>query len=430
MSIRNDPRTIFGWVMYDWANSAYATTAVAALLPTYFASTIVPEGGVEILGRSYDAQTLWGYLIAAGTFLLFLVAPIWGAIADATASKRRFLAVAAYSGAGTAVLFLFVEAGDVVLTMGLLLLTQIGFVAAEVFANSMLPDITSRETIDRVSARGFSYGYIGGGLHFLLAAILVATHDAFGLTEETAIRIGIASSGLWWLGFTVFSVRRLPEIGTRSVARFSVVDALRRVWATGRRLPESPHLLLFLAAYFLYHDGIISVLALAAVFATDTLELTVTEVAIAILIVQFVGAVGTFFFGRLANRVGAKRAILISLGGWIVAVAAGLGLPVGQAFPLYGLAVVLGLVIGGTSALSRSLFATTIPADSAAEFFGLYAVMGRFSAIWGPLLFALVTDLTGSSRAGLFSLVFFFLAGGLLLALVDVDRARSWAAAG
>jgi len=444
MTPKNDPRTIFGWAMYDWANSAYATTVMAALLPAYFTTSVVPAAGWAIFGHVVHGEALWGYLVGGVTFLIFVATPVLGAIADFSAAKKRFLRAFAFGGALFSIGLFFVRPGHVAFAMGLFLCTQVGFVAANVFYDGFLPDITTPDTIDRVSARGYATGYVGGGLQFALALLLVVLHDRLGIGQELAVRIALASSGAWWLGFSMFAFSRIRETGR---ARELPVELARlprpvayarlgfgRVLGTLAKLVGFRQLLLFLVAYLIYNDGIQTTINMASAYAVGTLRLSVTSVMVTLLIVQFVAFGGAWFFGWLSGRTGTRGAVIVCLAAYTLVAVAAFRLPVGRAYPFFALGATVGFVQGGAQALSRSLYGSMIPEEASAEFYGFYSVLSKFSAIWGPLLFALVLDTTGSGRWAILSLVVFFVVGGVLLALVDIDEARAsrqrWAFAG
>jgi UMF1 family MFS transporter len=431
---KNDPRTIFGWAMYDWANSAYITT-FAAIVAAFFTGVIVPEGGFN----GFSGQTLWSAVISIGAILLFLAMPVLGAVADYTSAKKVFLRFFAWFGALTTIAMPFVPSGSVLIFLAVVILTQIGFVAANVFYDGFLTDISTDDTIDAVSSKGYSFGYLGGGIYVLIALILIllsGDEGMTGLSVETASRIGIGGAGVWWVLFANYALRRLPD-GTTSddelPARFRNgprwVGFARlgfdRTIKTARKLLGFKHLLLFVLAFLFYNDAVQTVISVTGAYAEETLNLGTTEIIIAFLITQFVAFFGALIFGALAGRIGAKRAILVSLVIWVLVAGAAYFLPEGQALPLYGLAVVVGFVLGGVQALSRSLYGTMIPEEASAEFYGFYSVFSKFSAIWGPLVFALVSNATGSGRPAILSVVGFFIVGFVLLALVDVEEARA-----
>jgi UMF1 family MFS transporter len=432
-TIKNDRRVIFGWAMYDWANSAYITIA-GAVVAAFFTGDIVPEEGY--LGLS--GETLWAAVVSTGALVLFLGMPVLGAIADYSAAKRAFLRVCALVGAGFTMLVPFVPAGAVLMFLGLFLVSQVGYVAANVFYDGFLPDISTDETIDKVSSKGFAMGYIGGGIYLavVLVLILMSGDDgATGLSDTGAARVGIFGAGVWWVGFTLFSLSRLPETGSREslppeYAGRSRVGAYARVGfartiATARKLVGFKQVMLFVIAFVLYNDGTQTVITVSGAYAEDTLDLELETVAIAFLIVQFIAFFGALAFGVIADRVGTKRAILISLSVWSAIAIAGYFLPEGQAMPLYGLAVVIGFVLGGVQALSRSLYGSMIPEEASAEFYGFFSVFSKFSAIWGPLVFAIVSAATGSGRPAILSIIAFFILGMFVLSRVDVEEARA-----
>ena len=418
--------------MYDWANSAYITT-FGAIVAAFFTGVIVPEGGYN----GYSGQTLWSAVISIGALILFLFMPVLGAVADYASAKKRFLRVFAVAGALITMALPLVPDGAVVAFLIVVLAGQIGFVAANVFYDGFLPDITTDDTIDAVSSKGFAFGYIGGGLYVLLALVLIILSDSevIGLSVETASRIGIAGAGVWWLAFTSFSLRRLPEESTnvelpdeadeepRLFAYWKI--GLGRTLDTARKLVGFKQLLLFVLAYLFYNDATQTVIGVSGAYAEETLGLAAQEIIITFLIVQFVAFGGALAFGSLAGRVGTKPAIMISLVVWIGIAVAAFFLPEGQALPLYILAVFVGFVLGGVQALSRSLYGSMIPEEASAEFYGFYSVFSKFSAIWGPLVFALVSNATGSGRPAILSVVGFFAVGLVVLAFVDVEEGRA-----
>lgn len=423
--------------MYDWSNSAFITTQGAIIGP-FFTSTIVPESGWNVLWwNGLSGETIWAAVVSIGSVVLFLMMPVLGAVADYTAAKRRFLRNFMALGALFALAMPFAPDGAVPLFLVIAVTANVGFVGANVFYDAFLPQLTDDDTVDRVSSRGYAFGYVGGGLYLALALVLylLSENGVTGLSTSTAARVAIFGSGLWWLGFSQVALRRLPETGEAK----PLPDRFRRLrpmqayaaagfsqsFATLRKLRMFPHLLLFLLAYFFYNDGTQTVISLSGPYAEDTLDLGLPVIALAFLMVQFVAFAGALFFGVVAHRYGTKRSILWTLLVWSLIAVAAYFLPVGESLPFLGIAVVVGWVLGGVQALSRSLYATMIPEESSAEFFGFYTVFSRFSTILGPLVFAVVSGTTGSGRPAVLSIVFFFVVGGLLLTLVDVDKARA-----
>jgi UMF1 family MFS transporter len=420
--------------MYDWANSAYIT-AGSLIFAIYFGDTIYPEAGFSIFGVTVDAEAFFGILLGIGALILFLVMPILGAIADYSNSKRRLLQTFAYTGAVFAVLTAIPGPGDLGLAIVVALMAQIGFVSANVMYEGFLPELTTPDTIDRVSAKGYAMGYAGGGIHLVMSLILLFFAEPLGLSEDVAQRIVIVSAGIWWAAFATFSFSRLRDEGSRPSlpseyqSTFLPIAYVRlgvgRIWRTTRQLIGFPQLLLFVVAFLFYNDGVLTVIKITPVFASETLDLSTTTIAAVFVVIQLVAFFGALAFGWLAERVGAKKAILVSIIGWTAVTIGGYFLPVGQAGAFLAVGALAGLVLGGVQALSRSLYGSMIPEGASAEFFGFYSVFSRFSAIFGPLIFAGVDILTGSARLSILFLTAFFLIGGALLAAVDVDRARA-----
>ncbi len=433
-SQRNNRRTIFGWAMYDWANSAYIT-AGSLIFAIYFGDTVFPEEGLSLFGTEVGAEAFFGIIVGVGALLLFLAMPILGAIADYSNSKRRLLQTFAYTGATFAVLTAVPGAGDLGLAVIVALIAQIGFVSANVMYEGFLPELTTPDTIDRVSAKGFALGYAGGGIHLILSLALLFFAEPLGIAETTAQRIVIASAGIWWAGFAAFSFARLGDTGsTTTIPRdgpgTSILIAyarlgIDRTWRTTRQLAGFPHLLLFVVAFLFYNDGVSTVIKITPVFASETLDLSSTTIAAVFVIIQLVAFLGALAFGWLASRLGAKKAILVSIVGWVLVTIGGYLTPTGQVAPFLMLGVLAGLVLGGIQALSRSLYGSMIPEEASAEFFGFYSVFSKFSAIFGPLIFAGVDIATGSARLSILFLTAFFVIGGALLSAVDVDKARA-----
>jgi UMF1 family MFS transporter len=418
--------------MYDWANSAYITV-FGAIIAVFFATSIVPDEGFA----GYSGETLWAAVVGFGSFILFLVMPVLGTVADYAAAKKRFLRTFAVIGAVTTIVVPLVPDGAVVAFLFAALISQIGFVAANVFYDGFLPLITTDETIDRVSSRGFAYGYIGGGLYLVLAFVLIFLSDngTLGMSVATASRISIAGAGVWWLLFSVVTLRRLPDEGEPRPLPDELANSSRWVayarigfgdtWKTTKKLADFRALLLFVVAYFLYNNGINTIIAVTGAYAVDTLGLETIQIVITFLIVQFVAFGGALFFGWLAGKIGTKTAIIVSLIIWIAITIAGFLLPAGQATPLYALGAAVGLVLGGSQALSRSLYGSMIPEESSAEFFGFFTVFSKASAVLGTTVFALVSGITGSGRPAILALLGFFVVGLILLMQVDVEEGRT-----
>lgn len=431
--VKNDKKTIFGWCMYDWANSAYITTVVAALLPNYFARVIVGEKGVQIGNTTVSATALWGAMASVAALFVFLCAPVLGAISDFSSAKKKFLISFAYTGSVAAIFLYFCGSGDVWMTVLFFLISRIGFVGANVFYDGFLPQIASEDKMDWVSGKGFSYGYVGGGLQFAMALGLVAGHDAIGISTSLAARIGIAMAGVWWAGFTLLTLKHLKESGAseeipeqyKSTSKFFAYACIgiTRIQGTLRKVRRFKHLLLFLIAFMIYNDGIQTVISMATIYGTEELGLSATVLMLTLLVTQIIAAGGALLFGRLADKIGTKNAVMLSLIFWSCAVTYGYFLRTATEYFILGASA--GIFMGGSQALSRSLYGSMIPEHSSAEFYGFYSVFSKFSAIWGPLAFSAIRQFTGTARLSILSLMVFFIVGLILLWFVDVEKAQA-----
>jgi UMF1 family MFS transporter len=426
-------RAVFGWCMYDWANSAYILTAITAVLPVYFSGVVVPADGLRIGGQHYSATSLWGFAISAAAALVFLSAPVLGAIADFSAAKKKFLMVFCYTGSLAATSLYFCGSGDVGMTMTLVVVSQIGFVGANIFYDAFLPHLVPPSQMDWVSGKGYAYGYIGGDIQFLLSLLLMTQHEWFGLTQTDAVRIVLAFSGLWWAGFSVFTWVHLRDVTAPSVlperyrawprALALAHIGLRRTLDTTRRVSQLRHLAVFLVGFMLYNEGIQTVIVMATIYGKEELDLPIEVLMITLFVIQLVAMGGALGFGKLAERIGARRAIMISLVVWSAIVVYAYFMTSALEYTILG--VLVGIVLGGSQSLSRSFYGSMIPAGASAEFYGFYSVFTKFSAIGGPLLFGVIRHLSGSSRMSIASLIVFFAAGLFLLSLVDERKARA-----
>jgi MFS transporter, UMF1 family len=436
---KNNSKTIFGWCMYDWANSAYSTTVAAGLLPVYFATVVVGSDGFTIGGTTFSATTLWGIIVGMAALTTFLVTPVLGAIADFANAKKRFLLLFAYTGSLFTLFLYFSKEGDVLSTLIIFFITQVCFIGANVFYDAFLPHICTNKEMDMISSKGFSYGYIGGGLQFALTLALVAGHNIIGISQPLAVRIGILGAGLWWAGFTIFTAKNLIEArGTSSRSEHQRDLGLppfayarvgfSRLIETTKHVRRFRHLVLFLIAYMLYNDAIQTVLDMATIYGAEELKLSATPLLVTLLIIQVVAAIGAFIFGRFAALVGTKRAVMTTLALWSLIVVYGYFIT--TTYQFFAAGVMVGIVMGGSQALSRSFYGSMIPKEASAEFYGFYTVFSKFSAIWGPFVFAFIRQTTGSARNSILSLVVFFIVGLVLLYFVDEKKAREAKLAG
>ncbi|GAB3292883.1 MFS transporter [Parasphingorhabdus pacifica] len=436
-----------GWCWYDWANSVFPTSVTTVFLSLYLtgvateaAKADVARNGVDacpggdalrqcdisLLGFAFPAGSLWGYLLSVATVVQVFVLPITGAIADRTQNKRWMLGAFAFGGATATSLLALVGGDNWQLGVVLFIAANICFGASVVVYYSFLPEIADADERDRLSSRGWAFGYLGGGCALALHLAIFLGHEAVGLNADGAVRLVFFSSGLWWAAFTLLPVFALgrhhePEGTERGT---SVVTAgFRQLWSTFRQARHFPLTLAFLAAYMVYTDGIATVAQVSAQYGNLELDLPQESLIVTLLIVQFIAFVGGILHGTVAQRIGAKKTILISLLVWIGVLGAAYFVQAGRPLQFYGLAVGIGLVLGGTNALSRSLFSQMVPDGREAEYFSLYEVGERSTSWLGPLVFAGVGQATGSFRLAIISLVVFFVIGFVLLAFVPVRRA-------
>ena len=459
-------RSVRGWVLYDFAESTFSTSILVAILPIYFltiardpaavnffgdiainkvdaawslisyvrSSAVVPAGsdltfslfGIQI---TTAASSLWGYIISISTLTVALISPVLGAIADCSGTKKRFLAFFAFIGAFFSGMLVFVGQGDYLMASAFFMLANIGSAAGNVFYNALLPDVADSDSMDWVSGRGFSMGYLGGGLLLIINLLMIQQHELFGIpTVEWATRLCFVSVGIWWALFTLPILLWVHEYGTPAKSRGMYVrTGFQRIGKTLKKLRKLPDLLLFFLAYLIYNDGIQTVIVMATPFGKEVLDLDEATLIGTLLMIQIIGIPGSLAFGRLAQYWGAKRTVMLSLVIWSGVVIYAWQMTSGLEFWILG--GLVGVVLGGSQAISRSLYAVLIPKRQAAEFYGFLSFSSRFASFIGPLVFALTRDITGSMRSSILVLIAFFLIGSGILSIVNVRRGREAAAA-
>lgn len=416
------------WYVYDWANSAFATSVLTVFLGPYLTDIAEeaagPDGSVRVLGMSVPDGSLYSYTIATSVVLSALLMPVVAAMADRTGRNRELLGFFAYLGAAATLAMYFVEGERYLLGAGLLLLANVAFSVSGVVYNAYLPRIADADSRDDVSARGWAAGYLGGLVLLLVNLGLFLGHERFGVSEGQAVRISLASAGVWWGVFTLVPLLGLGRLQTPAVpAAGQSVSSARQLLETVRDIRRHPRTLGFLIAFLLYNEGIQTVASHASLYGAKELDLSSTTLITAIVIVQIVGVAGALGAGRAARRFGAKRTVLAGLAVWMAAVGAAYALPAGEPAPFYALAVVIGFVLGGVPALSRSMFAQMIPAGREAQYFCLFALTNKGTSALGPVVFGLAYQLTGSYRVSIVVILVFFIAGFLALLRVRVADA-------
>jgi UMF1 family MFS transporter len=429
----NNRREQVGWYIYDWANSAFYTTVVTVFLGPYLtgiaraAAESLGEGNTFVypLGIGVFYGSFFPYLVALSVGLQMVFLPILGAIADYSHRKKEMLALFAYLGSFATIGLYFVQGTNYLLGGGLFVLANVSFGASIVFYNSFLPDIATPEERDRVSSVGWAIGYLGGGLLLAVNLYLFSKAESLGLTTGQAVRISLASSGAWWAIFTLIPLLTLknrlpvkePPAGQHYIT--AGFKQLVHTIGTARRYPQT---LLFLIAFLLYNDAIQAVIALASVFGSEELKLEQSTLVQVILIVQFAAFFGALLFNWVAKAIGSKRAIMVSLVIWTSVLVYAYGL-LQTKLQFFILGAVIAIVLGGSQALSRSVYSLMIPKGQEAEYFSLYEVSDKGTSWLAPLMFGLALQFTGSYRAAILSLVIFFVAGFAVLAKVNIRQA-------
>lgn len=408
------------WAMYDWANSAFMTTIIL-IFPIYFVTVAAADL------PPVKAQELYAWATALAMTVVAIVAPVLGAAADRAGIKKKMLAGFMLFGVTATASLYFVDHGEWMLGAALFILANIGVTATFVFYESLLPHIAGAEEIDRVSSAGYALGYLGGGLLMAINLLWISYPERFGFPDAgTATRISFASAALWWLVFSIPLLTRVPEPPHRSDAGPRPAGGPLRVAAS--RLRESvrdlrsyPQAFLLLLAVLLYNDGIQTIIRMATPYGT---ALGISQGALigALVMTQFVGVPFAFLFGTLAGRLGPKRALFIPLAVYLVVTV--LAYRMTTATEFFALCFLVATVLGGSQALSRSLFATMIPRHKSAEFFGFFGIFEKFAGVLGPILFASMIRGTGSSRPAILVMAAFFVLGGAILWFVDVDEGR------
>ncbi|HLH43946.1 MAG TPA: MFS transporter [Bryobacteraceae bacterium] len=421
-------RERWGWYLYDWANAPFHTSVVTVFLGPYLtviAKAAADAGGlVHPFGIPVDARSLWSYTIGISVAAQVLILPLAGAVADYGRRKRETLAAAAFLGAGATMAMFFLRGGHYLPGGGLFVVANVAYGASIVVFNSFLPQIAAPEQRDDVSSRGWAFGYLGGGLLLALNLLLYLNASKIQIPEGLAVRLSLGSAGAWWALFTIPTILALRnrgkarELAPGRSAASAVVRQLLQTLSQMRRYPET---LKFLVAYLLYNDAIQTVIALATQFGSDELKIPVAQLTGTILMVQLVAFFGAIGFGAAARAIGAKRAIAASLAIWI-GVLIYVYASVKGAGQFFFAAAAIAVVLGGSQALSRSLYAQLVPKGKEAEYYGLYGISDKGTSWLCPIIFGLALQFTGSYRLAILSLILFFGAGLMVLLEVDVQK--------
>ena len=412
----NNSKSIYAWAFYDWANSAYATTVMAGFFPIFFKVYFSAEADVTV------STAQLGFANSISSLVIVLIAPLLGAIADAGGLKKRFLFLFAYLGILMSAALAFVNEGAWEAAVFIYVMGNIGFMGSNTLYDSLLPSVSDEQKVDFVSGLGFALGYLGGGILFALNVTMVQNPSFFGLSNESeAIKVSFITVALWWAFFSLplllFVKERKPQVEKSSTQ--IVLQGYRRLIGTLKKILHLKGLLLFLVAYWLYIDGVDTIIRMAVDYGM-AIGFDSNSLILALLIVQFVGFPTTLFFAWLAQKWETKKVILLAIGIYLIITI--FATMMDETYEFYLLAVMIALVQGGIQALSRSYYSKMIPAEYAAEFFGFYNFLGKFAAILGPMTVGMVAMYTESSRAGMASISIFFIVGGILLLRVDEKK--------
>jgi MFS transporter, UMF1 family len=416
-------RELRAWAMYDWANSAFWCTVIVAVFPPFFS---------QYAAKGLDPQEAtqrfaWATTIAVT--IVALIAPILGTIADQRAMKKRLLGVFLIIGVAATLLMGTIGSGDWRYALMLFIVANIGVAATLVFYDSLLPHIAAPDELDRVSTAGFAIGFIGGGVLLLINLAWILRPDLFGIPGTVAaLKLSLVSVGVWWLVFSVplFRIVREPPIPANAPAHLDFKITLQTTWHTFQELRRNRNALWLLIAFLLYNDGIQTIIRMSSIYGAE-IGIDQNAQIKAFVMVQFVGVPCSFLFGALADRIGAKTALYIALTVYAGVTVLGYFLMTERQF--FALAFLVGLVQGGSQALSRSLFARMIPKEKSSECFGFFAVFEKFAGVAGPAVFAGSIALFHSTRMAVLSVLLFFVLGAIALTQVDVAAGEANAAA-
>jgi len=410
-------KTVYSWILYDWANSAFAVCILTVFYPLFFKSYWHPN--VEATTSTFHL----GLSNSLASIIIVFIAPVIGSIADNSNSKKWFLFFFAFMGILMTAGLYFIQQGEWMLAAAFYVIASIGFMGANIFYDSLLLVVSDKSELDIISGMGYAFGYIGSGLLFVFNIILVSNPEWFGVLDETtAVRISFISVAIWWLVFSIPIMLYVPEQKvSQSGSAYQVIQlGLLQLKNTFNEIKNYKIIITFLIAYWLYIDGVDTIVRMSVDYGLS-IGLETNDLIIAIMITQFVGFPAAIAFGFIGNKYGPKRGILIAIAVYIFVTLYAVSLSTSLEF--YIMAIIIGLVQGGIQSLSRSLFARIIPEDKSAEFFGFYNMMGKFAAVLGPLLVGGIAIITTNSRYAMLSLIILFVLGGIILYFVDEQKA-------
>jgi UMF1 family MFS transporter len=415
--------------MYDFANSAFATTILAVIFNQYFAIVVAGgERGVEFFGFHLHGASFLTFSVALSMAVSAVLSPFLGAVADASASKKKFLMIFCYTAILFTGLLYFVHAGNYWRGAIFFIVANIGFAGGNVFYNAFLPEISTDQNIGRISGLGWALGYIGGGALLAINLIMLKYPERIGFPSGTfTVQDCFVSVAIWWLIFslpTFLFLRERAEKTLPSIGKSYFSEGYQRLQQTFRRIKTFRQLSKFLVAYVIYNDGIETVIVMASIFGAEVLGMQTGEIILFFLMIQGIAFFGSLIFGFLADVIGNKKTVMITLAIWslIVIWAFKLGILWDPKAEYWILGALAGVVMGGSQAASRSLQGTFTPDANSAEFFGFFAVSGKFASVFGPLIYGILIAMTGSVQSGILSVLFFFIVGMAILWTVDEKK--------
>ena len=419
-------KVVNGWAMYDWANSSYNLVITSTIFPAYFEAIAVDnkeisKTAVTFLGRQFENTALYNYALAFAMLIVAFISPLLSSIADYKGNKKNFMNFFLTMGSLACASMFFFDRSTLGLGIASVIIACVGFWGSVVFYNSFLPEIAAPEDRDRISAKGFAYGYVGSVLLQIICFVFVFKPELIGGNKDSNIQyqLSFLLVGVWWWGFGQFSLRRLPNpVPAGDVhLKYNVLSKgygeLKKVWSQLKKLPSLKR---FLFSFFFYNMGVQTVMLVAALYGKSELELPTTNLIIAILIIQLIAIPGAFAISWLSSRIGNLKTLMALVVVWICLCVVGYYLPKGGIYEFYGLAAAVGFVMGGTQSLSRSTYAKLMPdTRDTASFFSFYDVTEKIAAVVGIFSFGFITELTGSQRSSVLAIGSFFIIGLLLL---------------
>lgn len=417
-------KVVNAWAMYDWANSSYNLVITSTIFPAYFEAVAVDnrdisKTAVTFLGRQFENTALYNYALAFAMLVVAFISPLLSSIADYKGNKKNFLNFFLTMGSLACASMFFFDRDTLALGIAAIIIACVGFWGSQVFYNSFLPEIAAPEDRDRISAKGFAYGYVGSVLLQVICFVFVLMHEKFGITEGKGSQISFLLVGIWWWGFGQYSLRRLPNpvpAGTGDLKHHVLSKGYKELQKVWGQLKEIPSLKRFLSAFFFYNMGVQTVMLVAALYGKSELEIPTTNLIVAILIIQLIAIPGAFTISWLSSKIGNIKTLMSLVVLWICLCVVAYFLPVGGIFEFYTLGAAVGFIMGGIQSLSRSTYSKLMPVTKdTTSFFSFYDVTEKIAAVVGIFSFGFITELTGSQRSSVLALATFFIIGLLLL---------------